>query len=85
MFGYKGNEPSQSSSKIGSSSDSEANRGILVERRARLVERDKSVAGCESGGVINRIYIISISTGDKSQKQGFEHQHRYKVSNETWA
>lgn len=71
MVGYRANEASQSSSKIGSSSDSEINRGILVERKARLVERDRSVVGCESGGVINRIYIIPISTSRENPKEGF--------------
>lgn len=75
MIEYRGIEASQSSSKIGSSSDSEVSRGILVERRARLVERDRSVAGCESGGVINRIcIIISINTSpsqaEKKLKRG---------------
>lgn len=83
-------EASQSSSKMGSSSDSEVSRGILVERRARLVERDRSVAGCESGGVINRICIIPISTSPsqankKTKERQFEHERQYTASNEIWA
>lgn len=85
MIGYRGIEASQSSSKTGSSSNSEVSRGILVERRARLVERDRSVAGCESGGVINRIYIIPfLSVQVRAKQRQFEHEHQYIVSNEIW-